>query len=637
VIRPYDGERKPAESPSTGKRVSGHNGLTLHCKGGFMLIFHALKQNACQSKRSDRNLLLALPHVLSAARVRENWFFGSRQPWRDIDSGVPGCQPVIFAAWVSASPLIGLVCLIRWPVMNAKHLPDGSLSRAESQANVKEPSLLLPGLWLFSVVLVAFMVLWPFLTVVTAICDDFLYVRQHPCDSLLADLAFHWGQMFFRPIDVLAGRMVDHLTLDARWALLLQLPALVAIGVGLWVMARRLCPSSRLVFPAALCWLMLHSATAITLWHPDLSSQTWCAAFGSWVAIILWDALERDRPLWSHWVSLIALCVAGMVTKENFAGVCAAAIAIIFLAWFFMPNRKRHVLLAIPFIIVPTLWLALRWALGGMSEGLAHEPLYQPHLANVIPNLKLMVAGWFATGPNHLVFRPHTATILRLVPVAAIAVAGIVSLLPWVLTWRYGAVWPERPSPRRVLALALFFMLSVSASFPREHIAEHYLFGPNIGAALIVAVGWGGLLALGRAARPEVIRPWRAPRMGAAILGVIILACGLFGLASRANHFRNTWRWSQILNQDVLEHLTGLPPGQRSVRFIWTERSEQAYSYCTYLVTPALTFPLEPNFPWLKVRFPGIDMEELHGVPAGPGRPGDMILDGHDLPAQPAW
>ena len=73
---PYDGEWKPAESPSTGKRVSGHNGLTLHCKGGFMLIFHALKQNACQSKRTDRNLLFALPHVLSVARVRENWFLG---------------------------------------------------------------------------------------------------------------------------------------------------------------------------------------------------------------------------------------------------------------------------------------------------------------------------------------------------------------------------------------------------------------------------------------------------------------------------------------------------------------------------------------------------------------------------------
>jgi hypothetical protein len=216
-------------------------------------------------------------------------------------------------------------------------------------------------------------------------------------------------------------------------------------------------------------------------------------------------------------------------------------------------------------------------------------------------------------------------------------------------------------------------MLSVSASFPREHIAEHYLFGPNIGAALIVAVGWGGLLVLGRAAHPNgparqspgnpqsselaspslqiravsvsespkqphvVIRPWRAPRLTAAILGVIILACGLFGLASRANHFHNTWRWSQIINHDVLQHLTGLPPGQRLVRFIWTERSEEGYSYCTYLVTPALTFPLEPNFPWLKVRFPGIDMEELHGVPSGPGQHGDMILDGHDLPPQPAW
>jgi hypothetical protein len=125
--------------------------------------------------------------------------------------------------------------------------------------------------------------------------------------------------------------------------------------------------------------------------------------------------------------------------------------------------------------------------------------------------------------------------------------------------------------------------------------------------------------------------------MGAAILGVIILACGLFGLASRANHFRNTWRWGQIINHDVLEHLTALPPGQRLVRFIWTERYEKGYCYCTYLVTPAITFPLEPNFPWLKVRFPGIEMEELHGVPTGPGRPGDMILDGHDLPPQPAW
>ena len=558
-------------------------------------------------------------------------------------------------------------------MLNAKHLPDGSLSRAEFQANVKKPSLLLAGLWLLSVVLVAFVVLWPFLTGVTAVCDDLVYVRKHPCDGLLADLAFHWRQMFFRPIDILAGRMVDHLTLDARWALLMHLPALVAIGVGLWVMARRLCQSSRLVFAAALCWLILHSATSNSLWQPDQVAQTWCAALGTWVAIILWDALERDRPLWSHWVSLTALCFAGDLAKENFAGVCAAAIAIILLAWLFMPSRKRHVLLTIPFIIVPTLWLALRWILGGMSQGLAHQPLYQPHLANVIPNLRFVVAGWFAAGPNHLVFRPHTATVLRLVPVAAIAVAGTVSLLPWVLTCWYGAVWPGRPSPRRVFALALFFMLFVSAGLPRDHVSEHYLFGPNIGAALLVAVGWSGLLVLGRAARPGcpaqqigrnpggskqasaplqiravsvsespeqphvVIRPWRAPRMGAAIMGVIILACGLFGLASRANHFRNTWRCGQILNHDVLEHLTALPTGQGLVRFIWTERCEKGYCYSTYLVTPPLTFPLDLNFPWLKVRFPEIDMEELHGVPTGPGRPGDMILDGHDLPPQPAW
>jgi hypothetical protein len=308
-----------------------------------------------------------------------------------------------------------------------------------------------------------------------------------------------------------------------------------------------------------------------------------------------------------------------------------------------------------------------------MSQGLAHQPLYQPHLVNVIPNLRFIAAGWFAAGPNHLLFRPHTAIVLRLVPVAAIAAGGTVSLLPWVLNCRYGAVWPERPSPRRVLALALFFMLSVSAGLPRDHVSEHYLFGPNIGAALLVAVGWSGLLVLGRAARPDspaqqipgnpkgsklaspplpiramsvsgspeqphvVIRPWRVPRMGAAILGVIILACGLFGLASRANHFRNTWRCGQILNRDVLEHLTTLPPSQKLVRFIWAERCEKGYSYSTYLVTPALIFPFDLNFPWLKVRFPGIDMEELHGVPTGPGRPGDMILDGHDLPPQPAW
>jgi hypothetical protein len=72
------------------------------------------------------------------------------------------------------------------------------------------------------------------------------------------------------------------------------------------------------------------------------------------------------------------------------------------------------------------------------------------------------------------------------------------------LTRRCGAVWPGRPSPTRLLALALFFVLSVSAGLPREHISEHYLLGPNLGAALIVAVGWGGLLALGRAARADL-------------------------------------------------------------------------------------------------------------------------------------
>jgi hypothetical protein len=133
------------------------------------------------------------------------------------------------------------------------------------------------------------------------------------------------------------------------------------------------------------------------------------------------------------------------------------------------------------------------------------------------------------------------------------------------------------------------------------------------------------------------IRPWRAPRSGAAILGVIILACGLFGLASRASHFLNTWRCGQILNQDVLAHLTAVPPGQGPVRFIWTGRCEEGYCHSTYLVNPVIIFPLDLNLPWLKARFPGIEMQQLHGVPTGPRQPGDMILDGHDLPPQPAW
>jgi len=137
--------------------------------------------------------------------------------------------------------------------------------------------------------------------------------------------------------------------------------------------------------------------------------------------------------------------------------------------------------------------------------------------------------------------------------------------------------------------------------------------------------------------RARTVRAWRAPRTSAVILGVIIVACGCFGLASRASHFRNTWCCGQILNRDVLAHLKTAPPGRGVVRFIWAERCQGGYCHSTYLVNPTIIFPLDLNFPWLKARFPGIEMQELRSLPAGPGQPGDLILDGHDLPPQPAW
>jgi hypothetical protein len=54
-------------------------------------------------------------------------------------------------------------------------------------------------------------------------------------------------------------------------------------------------------------------------------------------------------------------------------------------------------------------------------------------------------------------------------------------------------------------------------------------------------------------------------------------------------------------------------------------------------MTPAETYMVEASIPWLKLRFPGHEMEELHGVPADAGQPGDLILDGKDLPPHPVW
>ena len=430
-----------------------------------------------------------------------------------------------------------------------------------------------PGLiWVltvFAAVTWAWVLLWPVAENAVLLADDVALLFAH----LDPPEAFHpWDSWVFRPIEGLSSHLIDPVTRASSATVLFHLPSLVALAGGLWWLLGRLGADRRLAFPVATLWLATSVGTTVSVWQPDTTGQTASGALGAWLLIVTWWAMERARRgevAW-RWLALVsALTVAGLFTRELFVGwaVAAAALAIGgHLAWR-GSSRTATALLVLPLLLLPAVFVVLRFTTGGMALVTDIEPAYSPRLgANIARNVILGIASVTATGPTHAVLAPGFPRWQAAVAVASILVTIALVALPWLRD-------PRHAPP--LAAWALVAVLSAGGllvALPLESMSEHYGFGPNLGVAALVG-----------AATAHV---WQRGRGRAALTALLLaaLVAGVVGTVSRAAHFASSWEQARELNTAVLD---ALGRSEGDVRLSLPECTAEGPRYNVYILPPA--------------------------------------------------
>jgi len=530
------------------------------------------------------------------------------------------------------------------------------------------------ALWSAACCSVLFLLLWPVFGGMASINDDMTYSRLiHLRENYAQNLAVFWRHRFFRPIDILGGYLVDPTTLDARPALLLQLPALAAILAAMWAALRRLGggrASPRRAFPIAVVYLAAHTATSNALWQHDTISQTWSAACGLWLGIVLWRAVENaidGRPVLRQVVLLVLLGALGSLAKEVFYGWIAAAAVLLVLTALAAAGRRNWralpalAMLLLAVAVVPAGFLFLRHSFGGLGELALGQPgRYRPQFGwNVIGNLVLGAAGYFSAAPVHVLRNPDAPPLLRIVPLLGIGFGCLVCIAPWALSWRRPESWPDRPPGKPVTAVALFTFLGLSATLPTRRIAEVYLMGPNAGAAVLMALGAVGLWqlrlpkttwGLSRFSRSEngavPLSPLPSfPRAVIAIAMLLVFSIGVYGLLSRAVHARLTWCSVVKLNRALLERQESLPPdADRVVSIFVCDRRAGRFRHCQYILPAVLAINAQTTQAWMNHRDPLRRVRVLGLVGKSPAqrptpapRTARLVMECAGLPRHPHW
>jgi hypothetical protein len=393
----------------------------------------------------------------------------------------------------------------------------------------------------FVAVMWAWVLLWPVVEHAVLLADDvpLLFAYLDPPE------AFHpWDSWVYRPIEGLSSHLIDPVTRASSAPVFFHLPALLALAGALWWVLGRLGVDRRLAFPVSALWMATSVGTTVSFWQPDTTGQTACAALGAWLLIVTWQAMERGRRgeggwRWPALVSVVT--IAGLFTRELFVGWAAAAAALAIgahLAWRGCPSRTATARLVLPLLLLPAVFVVLRYTTGGMALVTEIEPAYSPRLgANVARNVVLGIASVTATGPTHAVLAPGFPRWQAGIAVVSILVTISLVALPWLRD-------PRHAPP--LAAWALVAVLSAGGllvALPLEKMSEHYGFGPNLGVAALVGA--------------SAAYVWRRGRGRGALTALLLaaLVAGAVGTVSRATHFASSWQQASALNTAVLNAL----------------------------------------------------------------------------------
>ncbi|MEY2981871.1 MAG: hypothetical protein RL562_2098, partial [Planctomycetota bacterium] len=403
----------------------------------------------------------------------------------------------------------------------------------------------------FAALLTLALMAWPLVAGFRVANDDIAFVRAAYQEGTLAEaVSYAWFESpSFRPLEVLVGHFADPVGLTAWPALPIQAAGLLCFLLGLARLCAICLPGLPRAYLPALLFAACTAPTTCSVWQMDTCSQTWIAALGAWSTIACWHAVERAREgrvAWRETAFLALAFLVGVNVKESFYGWSLGLGVMLAVAAALLARgglRRGAVLLAplAPVILVGVVHIAIRFATTSLGERFAdaapgEEGRYQAVFGmNIVLNALVSLGAGFGPGPTHLIADEDASLALRLASVASAAACAFMALVVAgfsVLSSRL---------PRGVAFGAFGFVaaaaaMSISATLPMRTASELYVLGPNIVPAML----FGACLCLlwNPGSRDE-----RAMARGLALLCTTIVAtAGLYGLWSRAEHFRIVWR-----------------------------------------------------------------------------------------------
>ncbi len=481
--------------------------------------------------------------------------------------------------------------------------------------------------WISVAVLGLATLAWPLVAGAVLLSDDVQLLFVH----LPEPLYFHgWDSPtgFFRPIEIVSAYLANPENRDARASLLLHLPAIAALLAAMFVALRRAAPNWPLAYPLAVAWWILNVGTAIAIWQPDTISQSWSGAAGAWTALLAWIGIDRARQgqlSGRHVAAFMAICVAGVFTKEFFVGWAAGVVVMVAIAYLTSNSEGRAYpaqwlfLLAPPAIVAGT-FVILRLTTLELGTG---EYRYDVGLGlNVVENVAIATAGFLAVGPSHLTTAPDASVLVRLAaPLGALLTATCLGLGAVHLIRHRTTVDWSTPFYAVLLAFA-----AIGPALVTHHISEYYLFGPNAIVACLVGASAAWLLT----------RAWRRP-LGAVALVVAVawVGIGLFGAFARAESIAVHWEQIRIIDREVREIVAEAPPGS-DLQISFPTSMDEGTRHGVFRSTPTHLYDLELSGEFLSDYVEGVDVVFVVGDVAAPAGTQQVTLD-VDLPMRRDW
>lgn len=96
------------------------------------------------------------------------------------------------------------------------------------------------GLWCTVAGILIAVCCWPLVAGMVVVNDDLKFLRSTACELPVADhMRQMWASQSFRPLEILAGRMCDTVTLRCTGVVLIQMTGFVAIWLALCALSRR--------------------------------------------------------------------------------------------------------------------------------------------------------------------------------------------------------------------------------------------------------------------------------------------------------------------------------------------------------------------------------------------------------------